>query len=149
MANVVNASDKHVLRVNGSDSMTVTSDGIVNTVVAGTNVSASGYYTRSVATGIVAGTTQDQTGATALTADINFVATAAASLDGVALPSAVAGRVVKVINAGGQSVQVWPATGDQIGSATVNGVDTGGAITALTGSRTYAAINTTNWWIAD
>lgn len=75
------------------------------------------------ATGITAGTTRTQAGATVLTAGMNRVDTSTAPSagstlgDGVALPAAVGGQQVVVINNTANPIQVYPN-----GSDTLNGV---------------------------
>ena len=72
----------------------------------------------NVVTGITAGTTQTQAGATALTGRTNYIATCANSGDGVKLPAAVAGEKCKIVNEGAQPAKLWPASGDNFtGSA--------------------------------
>lgn len=82
-----------------------------------------------ITTGITAGSTQTQAGATALTTQINFVSTVGTDDDGVALPKAVKGRMVWVKNDdAGQDIQVWPAydtsasagTGDSVAGGTAD-----------------------------
>lgn len=70
---------------------------------------------RSVSTGITAGTTQTQAGATLLVAEHNYIATCANANDGVRLPSAVAGLEICVWNDGAQTAKVYPFLGDDVG----------------------------------
>lgn len=89
--------------------------------------------------GITASTTQTQ-GQGALTADINEVSTVANANDTVTLPTAVAGKEVVIINNGANTLRIFPASGDDLGS----GVDT--ATTLASGSSVrYTAYNATNW----
>jgi len=93
-----------------------------------------------------AGATQGA--ATALTAQINRVTTTVnTSADGVALPAAAAGLEIVVINDHAtDSVEVWPATGDNIDGT---GVDAADANLLTTGtSRRYVAVDGTNWYTA-
>lgn len=98
-----------------------------------------GFNQASVTTGIVASTNQTQ-GQGALTREINVVATCANANDTVTLPAAVAGRTCVVINNGAQVLQIFPASGDNLGA----GVDT--ATTLAAGSnRRFVAYDSTNW----
>jgi len=102
-------------------------------------------FTRIVVKGITAGSTQTQAGATALTADINEVTVSGTDLDGVKLPSAAAGSTITIINAdSAQSIQVWPATGDDIDGGATDAVDP--TPLAAGGSRDYAAVDATSWF---
>lgn len=72
----------------------------------------------SVSSGITASTNQTQ-GQEALTARVNHVGTVGTTNDVVTLPAALAGLEVSVINAGANTLQVYPASGDDIdGGAT-------------------------------
>src|SRR3990167_7436398 len=75
----------------------------------------------SKTTGITAGSTQTQVGATALTSFFNQVSTVGTQYDGVKLPTAVAGLMVGIQNIAGTNLKIWPASGDDLGE----GVDTG------------------------
>lgn len=70
--------------------------------------------TVEVTTGITASTTSDQTGAVALTAEYNEIATCATAGDSVRLPSAEKGARVVVINRGATAADVFPGGGDAI-----------------------------------
>lgn len=101
--------------------------------------SGTGLVRHNVTEGITASTTQTQ-GQGALTAEVNEVATVANTNDTVTLPSAVAGYRVVVINNGANTLQIFPASGDNLGV----GVDT--ATTLAAGSNVvYQAYNATNW----
>ena len=94
---------------------------------------------RKTLAGLSASTTQSQ-GQGALTAEINEVATCANANDVVTLPAASAGRYCLVINNGAQTLQVFPASGDDLGA----GVNTSTTITS--GSRKlFIAYNATSW----
>ncbi len=67
----------------------------------------------STADGITASTTQSQ-GQQQLTAAVNTISTVANADDVVTLPEASIGRVCHVKNAGVNTLQVYPASGDQI-----------------------------------
>lgn len=96
-----------------------------------------------IVTGITAGTTQTQAGATALTGRINNVTTVGTAGDGVKLPTAVAGLRVTVRNsAASNTLKCYPATSDNINALAVNlSVD----IPALT-EITFFAIDATTWY---
>lgn len=94
---------------------------------------------RDTNAGLTASTTQTQ-GQGALTAEINEVATCVNPNDTVTLPAAAAGYCVVVINNGASTLQIFPASGDNLGA----GVDT--AATLASGSnRRYCAYDGTNW----
>ena len=93
----------------------------------------------STVNGITASTTQSQ-GEGALTGKINEVATVASANDTVTLPAAAAGNSCIIINNGANTLQIFPASGDNAGG----GVDT--AITLAAGSNLFlVAYNATNW----
>lgn len=94
---------------------------------------------KTTTAGITASTTQTQ-GQGALTADVNEVATCANANDTVTLPAAVAGRMCLVINNGAQTLQIFPASGDNLGA----GVDTS-TTTATATRKLFWAFDTTNW----
>ena len=92
-------------------------------------------------TGISAGATQTQGGATALTEEFNNVTTCATDGNGVKLPTAVAGLSIKVKNSGATSLAVWPFLGDSINALAVNlSVNI-----APGGTMTFNAISATVW----
>lgn len=98
-----------------------------------------GNIKKSVEASITASTTQTQ-GQQPLTKDINEVSICANVNDVVTLPTAAAGLVISVINNGAQTLQIFPASGDNLGA----GVNT--STTLASGSNiTYAAYDTTNW----
>lgn len=99
------------------------------------------FRNASVTAAITASTTQTQ-GQGALTKEVNNVSTCANANDTVTLPAAVAGRRVTIFNNGAQTLQIFPASGDNLGA----GVDT--AATLAAGSnRSYVAYDATNWEI--
>jgi hypothetical protein len=114
-----------------------------NTNVAtltGTDITCLQHLLREVETGVVAGTTQTQAGATQLTADFSEVSTVGTTNDGVKLPDAVAGRHCTVFNNGANTLKLYPASGDNLEA----GVDTATTLTA--GSViTLRCWDTTNW----
>jgi hypothetical protein len=89
---------------------------------------------------ITASTTQAQ-GQMALTKNINFVETVANANDVVTLPSAEPGSNIYISNAGANTLQVFPATGDSINAVAVNGSTT----IASGASATFRTANSTNW----
>lgn len=99
-----------------------------------------GMFYQSVATGITAGTTQTQAGATALTKMLNIVATVGTANDGVKLMSAAVGAIQTIKNRGANNLKIWPASGDDCGA----GVDT--AITIGVGAKIrLEAEDATTW----
>jgi len=110
-----------------------------------TNITTTGYAHKSLTTGITAGSTQTQAGATALTTEVNVVTVVGTTGDGVKLPEAAAGRMCRIKNNDStEGVAVWPATDDSIDSAAVDAVDPGGNVTAGN-SRLYIAEDAINW----
>ena len=95
--------------------------------------------TRSTTAGITASTTQTQ-GQQALTKDVNEISVCANANDTVTLPAALAGRSCLVINNGAQTLQVFPASGDDLGA----GVNTSTTI-ATTSRKLFVAYDGTNW----
>lgn len=98
-----------------------------------------GFIHRSVSAGITASVTQTQ-GQQPLTADINEVSTVGNASDVVTLPTAVAGMSIRIINNGANTLQIFPASSDNLGA----GVDT--STTLAAGSNvTFEAYDATNW----
>ncbi len=110
-----------------------------NTLSTG-NISLTGNYLRSVATGIsAAGSTQGT--ATAITKDINIVSTVSTG-QGIVLPTAIAGMVIIVNNTSATDLNVYPASG-----ATINSLATNAAYTHIpNGSLQYYAVSSTQWY---
>lgn len=103
------------------------------------NLSMGGNVIFSVENNIVASITQSQ-GQAPLTKDINEVVTVANANDVVTMPAAQAGKCTKIINNGVSTLQIFPASGDDLGA----GVDT--SITLTSGSNaSYCAYDATNW----
>lgn len=94
---------------------------------------------KATTAGITASTTQTQ-GQSALTADVNEISVCANANDVVTLPAAIAGRSCLVINNGAQTLQVFPASGDDLGA----GVNTSTTIVA-TSRKLFVAYDGTNW----
>jgi len=106
---------------------------------SGNIISETGFVQNSVTAGITASTTQTQ-GQGALTREMNEVATVANANDTVTLPVAVAGRRVVVINNGANTLQIFPASGDNLGA----GVNTATTLTTAT-NIVFQAYDATNW----
>lgn len=99
-----------------------------------------GSMVNSVKAGITASTTQTQ-GQMPLTLDVNEISVCANANDTVTMPSApVYSRSVKIINNGANTLQIFPASGDNLGA----GLNT--AVTLASGSNVcYTNIDSTNW----
>ncbi len=89
--------------------------------------------------GITASTNRTQ-GQGALTAQVNEVATVANTDDTVTLPTAVAGIEIEIINNGAKTLQIFPASNDDLGL----GVDVAAELEANERVK-YVAYNITNW----
>ncbi len=88
---------------------------------------------------ITASTTQTQ-GKCMITHDINEISTCGTTNDVITLMPCKAGLRVTVINNGAQSLQIFPASGDNLGA----GVNT--STTLATGkSAIFESYNATNW----
>jgi hypothetical protein len=99
------------------------------------------YVRRHVHAGLTAANPGNQ-GDAALTTDINEVSTVSVANNGVTLPSAVAGIEIFIINNGANTLEIWPASGDNLGA----GLNT--ATTLASGSNvTFVAYDATNWEI--
>jgi len=99
-----------------------------------------GLIRQTVTSGITASTTQTQ-GQQPLTTDVNEVSTVANANDVVTMPTATSySRTITIINNGANTLQIFPASGDNLGA----GVDT--SVTLASGSNVrYTNYNTTNW----
>ena len=89
--------------------------------------------------GLTASTTQTQ-GQGALTAQVNEISTVANKDDTVTLPTAVTGVMIEIINNGANTLQIFPASGDDLGL----GVNVGEELEANE-SVGFVAYTTTNW----
>ena len=99
-----------------------------------------GYVEHGTTSGITASVTQTQ-GQQALTTTINEVSTVGNANDVVTLPAAVTGMIIYVFNNGANSMNVFPASGDNIDGA---GADT--AVAQAAGKNAmYVAHDATNW----
>jgi len=101
------------------------------------------YLPRNVQTGITAATTQTQ-GQGQLFRPMNHVGTVANTNDVVTLPSALKGLECIVINRGANTLQIFPASGDDIDDAAANASIT----TATNTTVTLHAIDATSWYTA-
>ena len=93
----------------------------------------------SVTAGITASTNRTQ-GQGALTSEINEISIVGNDTDTVTLPTAVTGRLVEIINNGANTLQIFPASGDDLGA----GVNLSEELEAFE-SVEYVAIDNTNW----
>lgn len=110
-----------------------------NTFTHHTNVVFESGIASSTTTGITASTTQSQ-GQGALTTELNEISTCANTNDTVTLQAASAGKSQIVINNGAQTLQIFPASGDDLGA----GVDTSTTLTAGS-SAWFIAYDGTNY----
>lgn len=88
---------------------------------------------------ITASTTQTQ-GQQPLTSSLNIITTVANANDTVTLPSVEAGLRCRIINDGANTLQIFPASGDDLGE----GADVAEALVAGA-SRSYMGTSTTDW----
>lgn len=94
---------------------------------------------KSFETGIIASPTQTQ-GSGALTAATNEIRTVANNNDSVTLPTASEGREVSVINNGVNQLQIFPASGDNLG----NGLNSSISLAAST-QKTFFGTDDIGW----
>lgn len=94
---------------------------------------------RDTTSGITASTTQTQ-GQQPLDSDVNQVSTVANANDVVTLPDAEEGKLLYIINDGANTLQIFPASGDDLG----NGVDASTTL-AAGGIVGFTAYDATNW----
>jgi len=97
----------------------------------------------AVATGLTAGTTQTQAGGTPITAVYTVVSTTATASDGVTLPNAYLGNVLRIRNAGAQNLKIWPAVGEKCNTGTTDAADA--TLLATTATRTYVCFADGDW----
>lgn len=94
---------------------------------------------KSFETGITASTTHTQ-GNGALTAALNHISTVVHHDDTVTLPAVSEGDEVSIINSGASQLQIFPASGDDLG----NGLNA--AITLAAGTqKSFFGIDDTHW----
>lgn len=110
---------------------TVGQAGSTFTILGGLNLG-------TVTNGITAFATGGQANAVALTSTINRVTTVASAADSVRLPAAVAGTVLFVANAGANSMNVFPATGEVVNALSANAAY---AMAANTRAAFFCAVN--------
>jgi len=118
--------------------------GVTSSTGSGANVlgtaPALSAPTFSLSAAVTAGTNAQGQGA--LTADVNVITTAAANPSGVTLPTATAGRWVKVINRGANPINIYPATGGFIDGLAVNT----SIQLPVNGEFMFFAVSTTQWY---
>ncbi len=95
----------------------------------------------TVTSGITASTTRSQ-GNGALVSGVNEISTVANPSDTVTLPTAVGGRRITIINNGANTLQIFPANGDNLGA----GVDASVELEPNE-SIDYVAYDATNWHV--
>ena len=100
---------------------------------------AYGLFDFGTTAGITASTTQSQ-GQQPLTSSVNEISTWANGNDVVTLPTAVAGRQCIIIHNGAQTLQIFPASGDNLGS----GVNSSTTLAAASNVR-FVTYDDTNW----
>ena len=121
----------------GSNTLQV---GLSSALVApGTLQDTTGFYESTSATVSSSGTTQGT--ATVITTSFNVVTTVAASSGVVLMTPAKAGLLVRIVNKGANTLNVYPASGGTIDSAATNA-----PVTISVGmSAEYQASSTTQW----
>ncbi len=106
------------------------------------NVRLGRNLARTTAATITAGTSQSQ-GQVPLTADINQITTVEFVNDVVTMPAAVAGMVIFIVNMGVNTLQIFPASGDDLGA----GVDIS-VFLEVNEEITFSALDATTWHVA-
>lgn len=138
--NAENGFTRLVFGTNDTSGVAIKKDGTDVAIRLGDD-SAPAFLLAGVNSAITASTTQTQ-GQQPLTREVNVISVCANANDVVTMPSAAAGRKVTVINNGAQTLQIFPASGDNIGA----GVDASATLAAAS-NRNYVAIDATNWEI--
>lgn len=105
-----------------------------------TTTSGESLQTHDLQTGITAFATGGQGSATQLQNSFSDVTTVATAGDSVKLTVAAAGVMHYVYNAGAAALDIFPATGDNLGA----GVDTAVSLAVNTGTL-FMGVDTTNW----
>ena len=114
-------------------------------LVAGSDINNIVQQLNSAKTGIVAGTTQTQAGATQLDSAVNTIATVTVAGDGVRLPKGFVGLEVWIVNSDADDVQVYGYGTDTINSvATATGVSQAGTL-AIYKCNSVSAAGVANW----
>jgi hypothetical protein len=103
------------------------------------SVRANEFFVTGTEVGITASVTQTQ-GQQPLTFGMNQVATVANANDVVTLPEAAAGRACTVVNSGANTLQIFPASGDDLGA----GLNTSTTLATASIVR-FEAWNAVNW----
>jgi hypothetical protein len=118
----------------------ITSVGTLTGLTVSGNLVCGGFFDASVNAAVsAAGTAQGN--ATVIASEINVVSTVASGA-GVALPTAVAGVRVTLINTAANTLLVYPASGGAINSLATNA-----AYSLPAGGRLeYVAVSTTQWY---
>jgi len=122
------------IHYNAIDTMELSTDGLgadINLEVL--------FFQGSATAAITASTTQTQ-GNGALTTQNNQVSVVGSTNDTVTLPTAVAGREVYIVNDGANTLQIFPASGDDLGA----GVDNSTTLVATENIR-FITYDATNW----
>lgn len=110
----------------------VTGQVLTDTLMVNGAVVLSGAVALSATNGITAFATGGQTSATQLTTAFNRITTVVAAGDSVKLPAAAPGLLLIVQNSGANYANIFPASGDAIGTLAVNtaiSIAPGGRIT--------------------
>ena len=144
-AHMFNADEDTGIGKAAADALSLIAGGVEGmrvTEAAGViSIDPKGIVSKTTTAGITASTTQTQ-GQGALTAQINEVSTVANDDDTITLPTVVAGLEIEVINNGANRLQVFPASGDNLGA----GVDTAMKINT-THKIKFVSYDGTNWKI--
>jgi hypothetical protein len=118
----------------------ITSVGTLTGLTVSGNLVCGGFFDASVNAAVsAAGTAQGN--ATVIASEINVVSTVASGA-GVALPTAVAGVRVTLINTAANTLLVYPASGGAINSLATNA----GYSLPAGGRLEYVAVSTTQWY---
>jgi hypothetical protein len=103
-------------KIEGADFWSVNNgnigDGAGNSPV---NIYSEAFVFQGVTAGITASVTQTQ-GQGVLTTSTNIVSTVATDDDTVTLPGAIAGQYITIVNNGANRLQIFPASGDNLGA---------------------------------
>jgi len=149
--NMTTSNNLSIANTHASGSVQVVCNGAMVQLLAATKVQLSGasggvecanYLTRKTEAAVTASTTRTQAGGIAvdLTGDFIQVSVCANANDTIALPTAVAGREVTVVNDGANTLKIYPYTSDDLGA----GVDTSTTL-AAGGIAQWFAINGSTW----